>query len=237
MSARQARSFDRAALEYEQGRPGWPDEVLELVPVDAGATVLDLAAGTGKLTRVLVEHYASVIAVEPLSSLRAILADRVASAEVLDGRAEAIPLQDSSVDAVFVAQAFHWFANDEAVSEIARVLRTGGVLASLWNESLEPSPLPDPYRTKLHELHAEMPPPTVEEDLLERSGLFGEETEASVEHVQLTDRGGVLAFAASVSWIASRRDREAVLAELADLVPEGEYAFRMRATVAWAVRL
>src|SRR5206468_2268325 len=105
----------------------------EALPVPDDATVLDLGAGTGKLTRVLAARYAHVIALEPLSELRAILEERVPQAETLPGVAEAISLDDASVEAVFTGQAFHWFANDDAVAEIARVLRPGGVFARLWN--------------------------------------------------------------------------------------------------------
>jgi SAM-dependent methyltransferase len=210
--------------------------VLDLLPIADDATVLDLGAGTGKLTRVLAERYARVIAIEPLAELRGLLAERVPEAEVLDGRAESIPLGDGEVDGVFVGQAFHWFANDVAVAEIARVLRVGGLLALLWNHSVEPSPLPDAYRKRLSELHDAARNPPIDEHLLER-GPFGEEHEGSVPHEQVSDRDDVLAFAASVSWIASRDDRAQVLAELAGLLPEGRYVFPMRTEVTWAIRV
>ncbi|MFL6014086.1 MAG: class I SAM-dependent methyltransferase, partial [Gaiellaceae bacterium] len=82
------------------------------MPLEHGVTVLDLGGGTGKLTRVLADRYAHVIAVEPLDELRAVLAERVPEADVHAGAAEAIPLTNASVDAVFAGQAFHWFAND-----------------------------------------------------------------------------------------------------------------------------
>ena len=128
-----ARSFDRSAEEYEATRPSYPDEALDVVPVPVEATVLDVGAGTGKLTRVLARRYARVIAVEPLDGMRAILERVVPEAEARPGRAEEIPLPDASVDAVFAAQAFHWFANDAALAEIARVLRPEGVFCLVWN--------------------------------------------------------------------------------------------------------
>jgi SAM-dependent methyltransferase len=198
--------------------------------------VLDLGAGTGKLTRTLADRYARVIAVEPLDELRAILEQRVPEADVRVGVAEQIPVGDGEVDGVFAGQAFHWFANDAAVREIARVLRPGGVLAMLWNRAVEPSPLPPAYRTRTEELHDAMRPAAIEEDVLARSGLFGEEIETSVDHEQVSPRDDVLAFAASVSWIANRDDRAEVLAELAELLPEGEYVFRMRTECTWAIR-
>jgi SAM-dependent methyltransferase len=231
----QARSFHRAAAEYDRGRPGWPPELLDLLPIADDATVLDLGAGTGKLTRVLADRYARVIALEPLDELRAILAERVPEADVRGGQAEQIPLEDAAVDAVFAGQSFHWFANDVAVAEIARVLRPGGVLALMWNQSGGPSPLPDAYRRRLSELHDERRPTQINEHILARFP-FAEEHEEAVDHEQVSTRDDVLAFAASVSWVASRDDREAVLAELAELLPEGEYRFPMRAEMMWAIR-
>jgi len=236
LASEQARSFHRAAEEYERGRPGWPPEVLDLLPVADDATVLDLGAGTGKLTRVLAARYAKVFALEPLDELRAILAERVPEAEPLPGVAEAIPLGDDEVDAAFAAQSFHWFANDVALAEIARVLRPGGVFARLWNEAVEPSPLPEAYRRRMSDLHDEMRPTSIPDDVFE-SAPFGEAHEAAVEHEQVSTRDEVLAFAASVSWIANREDREEVLGELGAMLPDGEYRFPMRANVAWAHRV
>ena len=100
--------------------------------VPAGVTV-DLAAGTGKLTRLLAEGGADVVAVEPVAAMRAALAQAGPGVPVLDGTAEAIPLGDGSADAVTVAQAFHWFDADAAPAEIHRVLRPGGGLGLIWN--------------------------------------------------------------------------------------------------------
>jgi SAM-dependent methyltransferase len=234
-ASEQAKSFDRAAEEYERGRPGWPPEVLELLPVAADSTVLDIGAGTGKLTRVLAARYAHVIALEPLPEMRAILEQRVPKAEALPGAAEAIPLGDASVDAVFTGQAFHWFANDVAVAEIARVLRPGGVLARMWNEPIEPSPLPPEYRARLDELFDAMTPPSVDDHVFDGTP-FGEIQAGEVEHEQRSSRDEVLAFSASTSWVANRDDRDKVLAELASLLPEGEYTFRMQTNFEWSRR-
>ena len=197
--------------------------------------MLDLGAGTGKLTRVLADRYARVIAVEPLAELRKILAQRVPQADVRDGRAEQIPLADGEMDGVFAGQAFHWFANDVAVAEIARVLRPGGVLALLWNESDSPSPLPEDYRRRLDELRGAAPRAGDRQGILGR-GPFDEAHEGAVVHEQVSEREDVLAFAASVSWVASRPDREQVLTELASMLPPGRYVFPMHARVTWTIR-
>ena len=97
--------------------------------------MLDLAAGTGKLTRLLAPLAGEVVAVEPVAEMRARLVGGLPDVRALDGTAQAIPLPDAGVDAVFVAEAFHWFAEEEAVAEIARVLRPGGGLAVLWNNA------------------------------------------------------------------------------------------------------
>jgi ubiquinone/menaquinone biosynthesis C-methylase UbiE len=134
-------AFGRTAREYELGRPTWPEELLDQVVAELGlaadANVLDLGAGTGKLTRALVPRFGRVVAVEPDDAMRAVLEEVVPGAESLPGSGEAIPLGEGEVDAVFSAEAFHWFASNESVAEIARVLRPGGVLVILWNIGIE----------------------------------------------------------------------------------------------------
>lgn len=133
-----ARGFQAGAAAYELARPGYPDDAVRVladqVGIGPGTRVCDLAAGTGKLTRRLVELGASVVAVEPVAGMREQLQVAVPGVEVADGTAEAVPLPDASVDVVTVAQAFHWFDAPAALVEIARVLAPDGRLAILWNE-------------------------------------------------------------------------------------------------------
>ncbi|WP_067669289.1 class I SAM-dependent methyltransferase [Nocardia miyunensis] len=126
-----ATSFGSIAQDYDRMRPGPPEQALDwLIPPDC-TTALDLAAGTGLFTRALAARVPDVVAVEPDERMRTVLARRSPQVRVLDGRAEAIPLPDASVDAVFVSAAWHWFDHPVAVPEIARVLREGGRLGVL----------------------------------------------------------------------------------------------------------
>jgi ubiquinone/menaquinone biosynthesis C-methylase UbiE len=130
----QARSFDRVAAAYREARPSYPAAAVEwALEAAPGRRVVDLAAGTGKLTQVVVAAGADVTAVEPLANMRAELGRALPAVRALAGSAEAIPLPDGSADAVLVGQAFHWFDGPAALAEIARVLVPGGVLGLLWN--------------------------------------------------------------------------------------------------------
>ena len=132
-----AFSFGRIAAQYDDVRPEYAPEALdraeEALGLDADSRVVDLAAGSGKLTRALAGRFAEVVAVEPDHEMRTVLSARTSGVEVLDGTAERIPLADASADAVFVGDAFHWFDGAAAVAELARVLRPRGGVALLWN--------------------------------------------------------------------------------------------------------
>jgi SAM-dependent methyltransferase len=128
--AERAASFGSEAQAYANGRPSYPVEAVRWALPDGARTVLDLGAGTGKLTQRLLELGLDVIAVEPLDEMRAFIPDE---ARALAGSAEAIPLSPGSVDAVVVGQAFHWFDAGRALPEISRVLRPGGTVGLLWN--------------------------------------------------------------------------------------------------------
>jgi len=139
-----ASGFDSGAAAYERGRPSYPaaavDLVVEELGIGPGATVVDLGAGTGKWTRLLVERGPRVVAVEPVRGMRDELATAVPGVEVLDAPAESVPLPDGSVDVVTAAQAFHWFDAPAALAECARLLRPGGGLGLVWNERDESVP-------------------------------------------------------------------------------------------------
>ncbi len=128
-----AAGFGSAAEVYERARPSYPAEAIDWLfartGVGEGDTIVDLGAGTGKLTRLLVRSGARIVAVEPIPEMRAL----IGPGEVMDGTAEAIPVPDEAAALVTVAQAFHWFDLDRALPEIHRVLRPGGALALVWN--------------------------------------------------------------------------------------------------------
>ena len=135
--ARRASSFGGQAAAYAAERPGYPDAAVAwaLAPVRERVPlrVLDLAAGTGKLTEGLLRAGAEVVAVEPDRAMLAELHRLLPGVPALAGAAERIPLTDAAVDAIVVGQAMHWFDLDRALPEMSRVLAPGGVLAGLWN--------------------------------------------------------------------------------------------------------
>jgi ubiquinone/menaquinone biosynthesis C-methylase UbiE len=241
---RAASGFSAAVEAYEQGRPPYPREAVALLARELGlspsGTVLDLAAGTGKLTRQLLPFTRQVIAVDPSGAMLGMLRKLLPEVDARIGTAEAIPLPDRSVDAVVVGEAFHWFGTDEACREIARVIRPGGGLALLWNRT-EPGPpwqsaleaLSEPYRVAAGRFPAEGEQWKL---ALRRTRLFGPLSQAEIEHTQRTTPDGVVALVASWSWIANLPDdeRAAVLAKVRALVAgEPELAQRYRTEIFW----
>jgi ubiquinone/menaquinone biosynthesis C-methylase UbiE len=206
--------FQVAAEQYERGRPEYPDEavraLVEHLRIGRGTVVLDLAAGTGKLTRQLAPAGPRLVAVEPVEAMRATLAWTVPGVLAIAGRAEAIPLADGSVDAAVVAQAFHWFEPDAALAELHRVLRPEGRLGLVWNVRDETVSLMAEF-TRIIESHRG-DTPTHEtgawRDAFARSALFTSLEKRSVRHEQRLDREGVVDRALSISFIAMLPDQE-----------------------------
>lgn len=228
--------FDTVAELYERVRPTYPDAavdwLVERLRLDTTSTVLDLGAGTGKLTRAFVQRVARVIAVEPGPKMLEQLRQAVPDAEPLLGAAEEIPLPDDSVDAVVCGQSFHWFRLDEAQREIARVLRPGGGLGLIWNVRDPDDPVQEQI-TKL--LDPFVPPgrpalPTTVATFI--GAAVGKPDFHVVPFQQELDADGVVARVASISFVAAaaepeRRELERGLRELV-AARGGRVTFRYR---------
>jgi ubiquinone/menaquinone biosynthesis C-methylase UbiE len=241
-----ADAFGRAAHEYELGRPGWPEELVDEAARELGlgpsSAVLDLAAGTGKLTRLLVPRFGRVVAVEPDESMLGVLEEVVPEAEARPGSGERIPLDDAEVDCVFVAEAFHWFASDEVVAEIARVLRPGGGLVLLWNTQVKHDPaLPEEARRLVEEAIDRGGAPGLSRVLsgawrepLARS-RFEELRERQADREETISRDQRIAYLLSISSIASQSEAARVeLAEtMRELAPDVRYRRLLHTDLCW----
>jgi ubiquinone/menaquinone biosynthesis C-methylase UbiE len=211
MSFQAPQAFDRVPALYDRIRPDYPAEVVdwlvEALGLQTGETVVDLAAGTGKLTKALLARArARVIAVEPSIAMLDRLREVAPAAEAVEGTAEAIPLPDASADAVTVAQAFHWFANDDALTEIHRVLRPGRRLALLWNRRV----LEAPAHAAMNELLVPYETPDVPRHksgewrrAMEATERFKAHDSKELPWVQHVDRAGLVDRFASTSFIAA----------------------------------
>lgn len=204
-----ATAFGAVAAAYEAGRPTFPASALEWILGPGRLTVLDLGAGTGKLSRVAAELGHDVIAIDPSAEMLAICG-RFQGVDTMVGTAESIPLAHGSVDAVLVGQAFHWFEHDRALPEIARVLRSTGVLGLLWNSA-------DTVVPWVRRLEAAVLADQTDDfdpmPILQESHLFGAIEQASFRHWHELDRHGLREFARSISRVAvlSETKRQAVL--------------------------
>ncbi len=224
-----ATGFGRVPGEYERARPGYPDAVVELLATTGaltpGGLVVDVAAGTGKLTRQLSPSGATVMAVEPLAAMREAL---VGTALVAAGTAEALPLRTGSADLVTVAQASHWFETGAAFAEMARVIRPGGWLALIWNERDESVPWVKAFGDVI-ERHAGGRPytPTQDWPAMLAGADFTDIENMRLDHPLPTTRAGVIERAASTSFVAALPEdrRAAALAEVAGLVEDLDEPF------------
>ncbi len=251
MSPREAPpdAFGRTAREYELGRPEWPGELVDRVAAQLGlgpgAEVLDLGAGTGKLTRVLVPRFGRVVAVEPDDAMRSVLEEVVPAAEARVGSGESIPLGENEVDAVFSGEAFHWFANDEALAEIVRVLRPRGGLVVLWNYPLDYADLGDEVEAAIDDAFERGGQPGLPRvlsgewrDPIARAG-FEELREESLERDVVRTRDEWIANMVSVSSIAHQpqADRDDFARRLRELIPaDREISNRVNTVAYWTRR-
>jgi len=236
-----SRSFESVADLYERARPEYPSEAVEWLAerldLRDGRTVLDLGAGTGKLTRALVPTGARLVAVEPGERMLAELRRTLPDVEALIGAAEAIPLPDASVDAITMGQAFHWFRHDEAIPELRRVLRPHGGVALIWNTRDHDHPL----QREIREVIAPLVPVRREAhdtSRLEESGLFQDVEERRFPWHQQLDADAVVARIGSVSFVAaaSPEQQREVERQLRELVGAGvvDFHYVTRAYVSFA---
>jgi SAM-dependent methyltransferase len=243
-----AGSGERWPEDYERGRPGWPADAVSTPNLPQTATVLDLGAGTGKLTRLLVSAFDRVIAVEPAEAMRRLLMALCPDAQVLVGTGQEIPLADASVDAVFAAQAFHWFDEERALAEIARVLRPGGALVLMWNLPAGPW---KPSATAAEALLYERAPKGdfgyIPLDLGGPDAASGWQPSAAdspfepfqaavLSNPQTLDRDGLVAFFASMGWLADLPDeqRSPLLDEVRTRLASASYERLWETHLHWA---
>jgi SAM-dependent methyltransferase len=222
-----AAGFGRAADVYERSRPSYPAAAVELLAselgIEPGRAVLDLAAGTGKFTRLLAGLGADVVAVEPSEAMRTEFASAVPGVPMHAGSAEQIPLPDASVDTVVVAQAFHWFDAPRALTEIARVLRPGGGLGLVWNERDESVRwVAELSRVMQWDVRMPYAVGTDFRVVVDASERFTPCRRESFPFEQELDREGLCERVSTTSYIASMaaEEREALLDRVRELVDD-----------------
>jgi len=213
-----ARSFDDVAAAYERGRPRYDEHAIDAIAAAAGGgpRLLDVGAGTGRLSGPLVEKGFDVVAVEPLDAMRAILAGHIGADRALAGHAEELPLPDASVDGAVCSDAWHWFDGARAADDLARVIRPGGgVVVCVTHPSwLGSADAPD-WWLDLGAVHAALPKGdhpyltgSRRPDGLEGHPGFEEIEMGDEPFVHATDREGIVAHWASMSFVATLPDAQ-----------------------------
>jgi SAM-dependent methyltransferase len=247
-----ARGFGAAADLYEQARPGYEDSAVARLAAELrlsqGALVLELGAGTGKLTRQLRSAGAGIVAVEPVAAMRSVFASVLPGVPMVGATAEALPLTRGGVDAVVAGQAFHWFDPDLSLQEMHRVLRPGGRLGLIWNVRDESVPWLAAL-SRLIDAHLGDGPSQRRGTwrvAFDHSQRFGPLQRATYRTDQHTDPQGVVDRVASISYVAALPDGERQeVAEQVRLLLAGHPATRgqdeltitHRTEVYWSERL
>lgn len=204
-----ARVFGRVVARYERGRPGYPkaavDYGLEQGHVASSDCVLEVGAGTGKLTRLLLGRVGHVTAVEPVAGMRDVLVASLPDVKVLDGTAENVPVGDAEFRAVFAAQAFHWFDHRAALQEFHRLLASPGCLVLMWNVRDETSPVNAAVSKIIDPFYGDAPHHS-ELDwkrIIVEGGWFHNVASRDFHFRQRLDHGAFTDRFMSVSWVAS----------------------------------
>ncbi len=220
--------FNKSAAAYEKGRPDYPKSIIDFLirefSLGSSKRILDLAAGTGKFTRLIQRCGGEVIAIEPLEGMRKQFMLKVPDIKVMEGTAEQIPLPDASVDVVTVAQAFHWFSHEKALQEIHRVLKPDGSLVLIWNVRDESTEwIAD--LSKLIQAHESSTPQYRHgkwKDVFKKSALFRPLKLTQFKHSQTVNEQLVLDRVASISFVGAMEDveREKLLDQVRQLVHE-----------------
>jgi SAM-dependent methyltransferase len=238
---------DRWHDDYELGRPGWPPQVLDVSGLQSSASVLELAAGTGKLTRMLVSRFADVVAVEPDEGMRRLFVRNCPEAELCPGSSDEIPARDRSFDGVFIAEAFHVMDGARALAEVARVLRPGGALVIMWNLPVPPA---DASLVTVDHLLRERAPEGLDYDAADLCSVrftsgewrepfagapFGELQEARFPNPQTVGRDGAIALAGSMGWVSELPDDErlSLLDEVRSCLTADKYERLWETRVFW----
>jgi SAM-dependent methyltransferase len=249
-----ASGFGAEADAYERARPSYPadavDWLVDSLRMPAGGRVCDLAAGTGKFTRLLVPRLADarLVAIEPVAGMRQVLAASLPRVPVVAATAEAVPFADGSLDGITVAQAFHWFDAATSLAEFHRVLRPGGRLALVWNARDRSVPWVDRIWTIMDRVEKRAPwraHDEWKESAFVETPWFGPLTEATFRHEQVLTPDDVVERVRSVSHVAvlPPDQREAVLDEVRALLRtdpatagRDELALPYRVDAYWAER-
>jgi len=224
-----SRGFEAEAEAYDRARPSYPADAIgwlaDSLRIGPGRRVMDLAAGTGKLTERLAGLGAQLVAVEPVGAMRGRLRHRLPGVPVLAGVAEALPFAAGSLDAVVVAQAFHWFDADRALSELARVVRTRGRLGLIWNARARGVDWVDAVWSVMDSVETDAPwrehgDGKTSAQRIEEHAPWSDWTEATFSHVQYCSRDDLVDRVRSVSHVAvlpQARQRE-VLDEVRSII-------------------
>lgn len=214
------RRFGEVAEAYERGRPDYPSQIVTWLLPGHPERVVDLGAGTGKLTRALIERAPTVIAVEPDPGMRSVLAQQLPGTSVVDGRGEDIPLRDDFADVVVVGQAWHWFDTSRALPEVARILRPGGFLSLVWNDRAKV----DPWLDRLAALLASFgtSPDTESEPV--GGAPFGPFETMDFPWTHYLSVDGVVDMVASRSYVIalSREERADLVRQVRELAAQGQ---------------